>query len=111
VGEHYKEFSPAHNIASNAPPAVVFLGTKDHLIPVEVAKDFQAQMKKAGVKCDLHLYEGQGHGFYNARNPKYYYETMIETDKFLAELGWLKGPPTFKMPAASQSKVSRARSK
>lgn len=100
VGEHYKEFSPAHNITSNAPPAVVFLGTKDHLIPVEIAKDFQTKMEKVGAKCDLHLYEGQGHGFYGARNPKYYYETMIETDKFLATLGWLKGPPTFKMPSS-----------
>lgn len=109
VGEHYKEFSPAHNITSAAPPAVVFLGTKDHLVPVEVAKDFQAQMKKAGVKCDLHLYEGQGHGFYNARNPKYYYETMIETDKFLEELGWLNGPPTFKMPAKIQTSSAKAK--
>lgn len=100
VGEHYKEFSPAHNITSNAPPAVVFLGTKDHLIPVEIAKDFQTKMEKVGAKCDLHLYEGQGHGFYGTRNPKYYYETMIETDKFLATLGWLKGPPTFKMPSS-----------
>lgn len=100
VGERYKEFSPAHNITSHAPPAVVFLGTQDHLIPVETAKDFQTQMKKAGAKCDLHLYEGQKHGFYGTGNPKYYFETVTEADKFLAGLGWLKGPPTFKMPPA-----------
>jgi acetyl esterase len=112
VGEHYKEFSPAHNITSNAPPAVIFLGTQDHLIPVETAKDFQMQMKKAGAKCDLHLYEGQKHGFYGAGNPKYYFETMTEVDKFLAELGWLKGSPTFKMPpprAKSSANKSKLR--
>jgi acetyl esterase len=110
IGERYKEFSPAHNITSNAPPAVIFLGTKDHLIPVEVANDFQTQMKKVGAKCDLHLYEGQGHGFYNEKNPKYYYETMIGADKFLAELGWIKGSPTFKMPTL-KDKTSPAKSK
>ncbi len=98
IGEHYKEFSPAHNITSNAPPAVIFLGTQDHLIPVETAKDFQTQMKNVGVKCDLYLYEGQKHGFYGAGNPEYYYKTIVESDKFLADLGWLKGPPTFEMP-------------
>lgn len=98
VGERYEEFSPAHHITSNAPPAVIFLGTEDHLISVETAKDFQTQMKKVGARCDLHLYEGQKHGFYGAGNPKYYYETVTESDKFLASLGWLKGPPTFKMP-------------
>jgi acetyl esterase/lipase len=107
VGEHYKEFSPAHNITKGAPPAVIFLGTKDHLIPVEVAQDFQAQMKNVGAKCELHLYEGQGHGFYNAKNPKYYYETIVDADKFLAELGWVKGPPTFKMPPAQPKAASR----
>lgn len=98
VGERYKEFSPAHHITSNAPPAVVFLGTKDHLIPVETAKDFQARMKKAGAKSELILYEGQKHGFYGSGNPKYFYKTVIDADKFLAGLGWVKGPPTFKMP-------------
>ena len=110
VGERFKEFSPAHNITSNAPPAVVFLGTKDHLISVETAKDFQAQMKKVGAKCDLHLYEGQKHGFYGAGNPEYYFKTVTEADKFLAELGWLKGPPTFKMPA-QKTKSSGDKSK
>ncbi len=108
VGERYKEFSPAHNITSNAPPAAVFLGTQDHLIPVETAKDFQAQMQKAGAKCDLHLYEGQKHAFYGAGNPEYYFKTVVEADKFLAALGWVKGPPTFVMPPPkAKSTVSK----
>ena len=97
VGEHYKEFSPAHNITADDPPAVVFLGSKDHLIPVQTAYDFQTEMKKVGVRCDVHIYEGQPHGFYSHNNPKYYYETVVEADKFLESLGWLKGPPTLEM--------------
>lgn len=98
VGEHYKAFSPAHNITADDPPATVFLGTEDHLIPVQTVRDFEAGMKKVGVRCDVHLYEGQKHGFYARYNAKYYYETVLESDKFLTSLGWLKGPPTLQMP-------------
>jgi acetyl esterase/lipase len=100
VGEHFKEFSPAHNITPDDPPAIVFLGTKDHLIPVQTARDFEAGMKKAGVRCETHLYEGQKHGFYGKHNAngKYFYETVSAADKFLASLGWLKGEPTLAAP-------------
>jgi acetyl esterase/lipase len=94
VGKRYREFSPAHNVKKGAPPAIVFLGEKDDLIPVKVATDFEASMKKAGSRCDTHLYPGAGHGFFN-KEP-YYQQTVIESDKFLASLGWLKGEPTLK---------------
>jgi acetyl esterase len=94
VGKRYREFSPAHHVEKDAPPAIVFLGEDDKLIPVKVAKDFEAKMKKAGSRCDLHLYEGAGHGFFNS--PPYYQQTVIESDKFLISLGWLKGEPTLK---------------
>jgi acetyl esterase/lipase len=95
MGQRYQEFSPAQNITSNAPPAVVFLGTKDYLIPTAVAERFQANMEKAGVRCDLHLYQGQNHGFFNQE--PYRTATLIEADKFLESLGWLEGKPTLKM--------------
>ncbi|HSH95761.1 MAG TPA: alpha/beta hydrolase [Roseimicrobium sp.] len=102
VGDRYKDFSPAHNISSDDPPAIVFLGTKDNLIPVSVVERFKSNMEKAGVRCEARFYEGQGHGFFNAGkgDMKYYYETLLETDRFLASLGWLKGEPTLKKPAA-----------
>jgi acetyl esterase/lipase len=94
VGKRYRDFSPAHNVKKGAPPTIVFLGEKDDLIPVKVAKDFEADMKKAGSRCDTHLYPGAGHGFFNAA--PYYQKTVIEADKFLTSLGWLKGEPTLK---------------
>jgi acetyl esterase/lipase len=94
VGKRYREFSPAHNVRRGAPPAIVFLGEADALIPVKVAKDFEAEMKAAGARCDTHLYPGAVHGFFNAA--PYYQQTLIESDKFLAALGWLEGEPTLK---------------
>lgn len=92
VGKRYHEFSPAHNVVKGAPPTILFLGDKDDLIPVSVVTDFEAKMKQIGSRCEVHLYPGAGHGFFN--KPNYYTQTMIEADKFLASLGWIKGEPT-----------------
>jgi acetyl esterase/lipase len=94
IGERFPEFSPAHNISRDDPPAILFLGSEDKLIPVPTLTAFESKMQAAGVKCALHVYEGQGHGFFNVSKPKYHHLTVIESDKFLASLGWLKGPPT-----------------
>ncbi len=58
----------------------------------------KVEIEKIGGRCDLHLYEGQEHGFFNygKANNKYYTQTLIETDKFIASLGWISGPPTLK---------------
>lgn len=101
LGERFKEFSPAHNITSEAPPTIVFLGGKDDLIPVSVLERFKANMVKAGVRCETRIYDGMPHGFFN-REP-YKAATLIEADKFLASLGWLQGEPTLKMPESGPS--------
>ena len=92
VGGRYREFSPAQNITSNAPPALVFFGTEDSLVSPATARAFQAGMERCGVRCATHFYEGQKHGFFN--HEPYLTLTLIESDKFLTSLGWLQGPPT-----------------
>lgn len=100
VGDLYPKLSPAHNVARGAPPAVLFLGSQDKLIPVETLKSFQDKMTKAGARCELHVYEGEGHGFFNSKNQagKYYALTVRAADEFLQSLGWLKGPATLPEP-------------
>lgn len=90
IGEEYKDFSPLHNIHRNAPPTIFFLGTADNLIPVETAQYYQTVMEKVGSRCDLKLYEGQTHGFFNVANAEKYHQTIKETDSFLQSLGLLK---------------------
>ncbi len=94
VGDHVKEFSPAHNISADDPPAIVFLGRNDKLIPVATVERFQANMKSAGVRCETVFYDEQGHGFFN-KEP-FQSKSLFEADKFLASLGWLDSPPTLK---------------
>ena len=93
IGEAYKDFSPLHNIKQSAPPTIVFLGTKDHLIPVVTAQYYKMVMEKVESRCELKLYEGEGHGFFNYAHHKAYKSTVRETDQFLVSLGYLKTVP------------------
>ena len=100
VGDRYKEFSPMHNISEDDPPAIVFLGSEDKLIPVKTVEQFQQKMKAVGNLCEIHIYDGQPHGFFNhgRSGNRYYFETVTATDRFLESLGWLSGEPTLAKP-------------
>ena len=91
VKDRYFEISPMHNIRAGMPPAIVFLGTKDQLIPVTTAERFQKRMFEVGVRSELKLYPEQGHGFFNhGRNEnRYYRDTVAEMDRFLQSIGFL----------------------
>ncbi len=97
VKEYWRDFSPMHNISESTPPTIVFLGTKDKLIPTTTAERYRELMAEKGCRCDLRLYDNQGHGFFNYRNKKYYAATVTEADKFLASLDYLSGEPTFQL--------------
>lgn len=97
IGDQYKAFSPLHNITEEAPPTLIFLGTDDKLIPVETAVYYQTVMEKVGSRCELHLYEGQSHGFFNYTNFEYYEKTVTTTDTFLQSLGYLEKTPQIKI--------------
>lgn len=97
IGDAYKDFSPLHNIRKGAPPTIFFLGTKDQLIPVETAHYYKMVMEKVGSRCDVHLYEGQPHGFFNYAKFENYRETVSMTDAFLQSLGYLEANPKIKI--------------
>lgn len=41
IKDQYKQFSPMHNIAGDAPPMLFLLGGDDKLIPVATAEKFK----------------------------------------------------------------------
>ena len=90
IGDEYPSVSPLHNVNPGAPPTIMFLGTKDSLIPVETLQAFKLQMQDAGSHCELILYEDQGHGFFNYHFPVYYNKTLKETERFLMQRGLIK---------------------
>ncbi len=95
VADRYKEISPFHNIDQQTPPAIVFFGTEEKLVPRATSDAFKAKMEEIGIRSELFYYEGQPHGFFNfgRSDNVYFIKTMIEADKFLRSLGYLKGDP------------------
>lgn len=92
VKARWKEISPMHNISEGAPPTIVFLGTKDKLIPVETAQEYDRRMKAIGSRSELYLYKDATHGFFNkGKKGDYYPDTIAKMDKFFVSLGWLTG--------------------
>lgn len=87
IGKEYKNFSPLHNIQKGAPPTIIFLGTKDELIPVATMQYYKTVMEIVGSHCEVVLYEGEAHGFFNKK--VYVEKTIVEVDRFLLMLGYL----------------------
>ena len=92
IKKWFPAISPAHNISQDDPPTIVFLGDADRLIAVSTGENFDRQLKEAGVRSELHIYEGQQHGFFNENKSKEsFVDTLLKTDAFLVSLGWLHG--------------------
>lgn len=94
VQPYWREISPIEHIDGETPPTFVVLGTEDKYVPVETARRFERLMKENGRRCELHLYEGKEHGFYNLWvSRKFLADTMLRMDRFLASLGYVDGKP------------------
>jgi acetyl esterase/lipase len=98
VKPYWKEISPIDHIDNQTPPTMVLLGTEDTYIPMGTAKRFERQMKEKGLRCDLHIYKGAKHGWYNLWvSREAMAESLIRMDRFLCSLGYLKGEPVLKL--------------
>lgn len=92
IRKWFPAISPAHNITKDDPPAIVFLGSKDKLIPVSISEKFRDKMTALKIKSELHVYEGEPHGFFNkGKKGDHFSDTLVKSDKFLVELGYLSG--------------------
>lgn len=65
VAGFWREISPLQSVGAEAAPALVLLGTEDLEVPVPVAQGFCDAMQAHGRRCELALYEGARHGFFN----------------------------------------------
>lgn len=101
VGDRYPEYSPIHNITSDTPPTIMFFGTEDTATPVRTIDRFRLAMHQQGVRCEVVLFQGMEHGFFNhgKHGGEPFYQTLLATDVFLTSLGWLEGPPTLEPPS------------
>lgn len=96
MGTRPEELSPMDHVRSGLPPAIIFHGREDPLIPFPKIEAFARAMTAVGNRCEVVGFDGQKHGFFNISrgNVKYFVETLRLADRFLASLGYLKGEPT-----------------
>lgn len=99
VKDYWTFFSPMHNLKAGQPPAIVFLGDNDNLIPVSTATEYQSRMHQLGMQSELFIFEGQSHGFFNWSTDKtptkeIFTSIMSSADAFLQSLGFLHGNST-----------------
>ncbi|MFT5641013.1 MAG: acetyl esterase [Cyclobacteriaceae bacterium] len=58
------------------------LGDEDRLIPVETGEYYCIVMTKIGLRCDLKIYDGQGHVFFNFKHEEMYLKPVEDTALF-----------------------------
>ena len=54
------------------PPSRIFFGEHEGFFPVDDAKAWVEEQKKAGVDSDIVIYPGAGHAFFNNHRPEVY---------------------------------------
>ena len=91
IADYWQDFSPVHNIQPNMPPTIIFHGADDSQVPAWSVKEFAAKLQAGGTVCDLYLYPGQNHGFFNQGNVEnpYFYDTMYRMGQFLEKQGYI----------------------
>ena len=99
-GGRGREGSPAHHLHAGLPPTLILHGKSDTTVPYAEVDRFCAEAKTLGNQCQLVGYEGGTHGFFNPQNAggKWYRETLLEADRFLTKIGYLRGPAPTQIP-------------
>jgi hypothetical protein len=74
----YRARSPLFQAASLRRPVILFQGTDDKVVPPAQAEAMIAPLRKAGVTCAYVLFEGEGHGWRQAKNIR----TALESELY-----------------------------
>ncbi|VGO19113.1 alpha/beta hydrolase [Pontiella sulfatireligans] len=84
------DYSPYAHVSERTVPSILFFGEQD--AHAKKAKPFQKLVKSKGGRCEIRVWDGVGHGFFNQGkdDDKYFNETNQAMDNFLVSLGYLK---------------------
>ena len=93
IGDKFIHFSPYHNIKKGAPPTIIFVGSEDIHLPTKTLRRYKRRMEKVDSRCEVQVYKGENHGFWNYRYFKNYKKTILEADEFIQSLGFLSDKP------------------
>ncbi|MBD3749810.1 MAG: alpha/beta hydrolase [Sphingobacteriales bacterium] len=77
--ELVKLYSNELQVTPETPPTFLVQAIDDKTVPVENSIMLTEALKKAGVKCELHLYQAGGHGFglHNKTTKDFWFDRMM----------------------------------
>lgn len=61
--ETYHDRSPIHHVDRLSAPMIIFQGSDDKVVPPNQAESMAEAVKAKGLPVELHMYDGEGHGF------------------------------------------------
>ena len=90
--DQFLKNSPANYVRPGAPPTLILHGELDTTIPPAQILRFQENMRALGNRCEVILYPGQAHSFFNydKAGGRNFAETMRATEQFLVSLHWIE---------------------
>jgi acetyl esterase/lipase len=79
--------SPMNFVDKDIPPTLIFHGTDDSLVPYDSILEFQRKMQDTGNYCEVILFGGMGHGFFNKgkHDDRPYRRTLAIMKQFIDE--------------------------
>jgi len=89
-----RQISPNEHLTKDVPPAIMYYGAEDRFLAH--GKAYLKKAAKLGLKAELRVAAGVGHGFFN--RPPWLQRTTHLMDEFLTKHGYLKGKPTVELP-------------
>lgn len=95
VSAFWYEVSPLQHVDVRTPPTLILSGTEDREVSVETVRRFCSAVRVGGARCELALYAGAQHGFFNpgVDRGRYYDATNQRVVRFLQELGYPVSAP------------------
>jgi len=66
VKDYWQSVSPAQAIDGVVPPTLILVGSEDPEVPLSTVDDFCNALARTNSICEVEVYTGQSHGFFNA---------------------------------------------
>ncbi len=92
-GTDFQRHSPIHNISQGAPACLILSGSEDKVANPDLVMQFQQKMLDSENICEVVIYEGADHGFFNYEHKENFISTVMEVDKFLISQNFLNPKP------------------
>lgn len=94
-----KRLSPSRLVRKNLPPAILFHGKADRIIPFDASARFARAMRRKRNTCELVDFERAEHPFFNFNVSELHFElTLAAADRFLVEQQVLAAAPDVDAP-------------